>query len=401
MSDSAGCDWDAVFLSDEEGASHVEPQIDDEGASPAEPEIDPAAFLDMDPPASEEIADETAVGRQDAVMAAVPQESAPKRGRPHGTFGGQFLRSFQKAAQAEIEKRAEAKRPVPGSIEYAREHKKQRSRSAASTDLVGPGVPASAAAVDSILDAASSMWECLQDAGPVLQQGLAASALYSMKHQSTERETSDCASVLSLKAEAIMSDKALKAALKAKGQSGSIKVDRATVVSAAACVLGGGALWGASLESIRQQVQKGKLRALFFIEKARYDETPLKVRIEGTTASNLARATAMETCQHAKVLQVEASFYMVLQETSTSRRLLFAGRQPTALQTTDRTTSECILRALRNVRQLVPGLDTVAGLFEHYVRVAVPRQWFSNPGSTYCCFNFQPKNNDQKIKMQA
>ena len=152
-----------------------------------------------------------------------------------------------------------------------------------------------------------------------------------------------------------------------------MRVDRVTECAASVCVLGSGAAWSAALDCIRELSGKGKLRPVMLIEKCRYDETPLKVRIEGPASAH-TRAADMETCQHGKVAQVGMTIHMVLQEISSGRRFLFGGRQPTALQTVSRTTSECLLQALRHVRAMIPGLEEASAFFENYLRVAVAKQ---------------------------
>ena len=362
-------DWDAVFLdefSDGDGEQTVDANID-----PAVPDtdagmdLDPADFLESGLPL-EDVADLA------ADLACGAELSAPrKRGRPVGTCGTKLLRQQQKAAQAELQRRAEASRPQPGSIEYARECKKMRKSQSTPgcADDMEEAMPGRSSIV-SVMEPRSSMWTFLLDIQAPLHQSLVAAAQFSMLHQEADaREKSETATLMSLKAAAIMSDKALKSAMTSQGHSDTLRVERLTTRAACACVLAGGAAWGAVLKAIAEQ--DSKWRAILFVEKVRYDETPLRVRVEGQQSSG-SKAGSLEACQHAKVFQAEMTVQMVLQEKSSGRRLLFAGCQPTVLQTMDRTTAECCLKALCNVRALIPGIETVSSLFENYLRVAVP-----------------------------
>ena len=355
MDGSALPNWDDVFLDNDR-----EQNVDLDGI-----DIDPSHFLDnpfIDFAEEEE--------EKEVTQEELPQKKR-RPGRPRGTFGSAHLRVHQKAAQAVLQERAEAKRPQPGSIEYARSCKKNRvsqDQSSANADPVEDKPPCG-----SIMDANSSIWSYMLELRTPLLQAVAAAAEFSMRHQTAEdRDGSETAAFLRLKSEAIMSDRALTSALKSQGHSDKMRVDRLNVCTAAACLLGSGAAWGASLESIRQQVVVAKKwRAILFLEKCRYDETPLRVRIEGPSPAP-SKAAARETCQHGKVLQVELTVHMVLEEISSGRRVLFAGRQPVALQVLNRNTAECILKALRRARSMIPGIEQASSFFDHFLRIAVP-----------------------------
>ena len=356
-------DWDEILL-DSEGdvglADSLDPSAFLDTADPSEPAD--ADFLENDDPS------EPAAAHQDEVAAAaapLPDMALRKRGRPPGTYGSAFLRKHQAAAQEKIQQRADAALPQPGSIEYARACKKRLKTESASSDAAGQ-----VADVQSLLCPSSSMWKYVPDNESPLLGSFVGAALHSLQRQTdAERNSSDTASILSVKADAIMSDRALKAALKREGRSATLDVARCTTLTASACVLGAGLAWGAGLKSIARQIDAGKLKAILLVEKARYDETPLRVRIEDAAAAP-SKMSGTESCDHAKVMQIEYSLHLVLQDTATGRRFLFSGRQPTALQTTDRTTAECILRAVDNVRAMVPDLDKAAACFDRHLRVA-------------------------------
>ena len=372
MASNAEADWDAVFLDtpgedpdDVSRGAEIDPSsFPDADPTTVNADIDPSSFLEAEPTTATE----------DTELATLAVASTPprRRGRPVGTCGSGILREHQKRAQEALQEEAATKRPQPGSIEFARACKKNRKSKPASANGLEIELAEASAGCRSIMDSTSILWSILTGLKNPLHDSLVAAAQFSMRHQTSEvREASETAVLLNLKSEAVMSDKALQAAMKAQGYSGKVRVDRLREYAASACVLGAGAAWTASLHCIRELVTQGKLRGICFLEKCRYDETPLHVRIEGQPSAH-SKSASMESCQHGKVLQVEFTVHMVLEETASGRRLLFAGRQPTALQTMNSTTAECILKALQNVRATIPGLAEASAVFEHYMRLAAP-----------------------------
>ena len=347
--------WDDVFREDEAVSC---PSVDNDV------DLDPSVFLDGDNPPDgsaergplehdetafllSEGEDEVGTGLT-GVSLQVSSSSSRRKGRPHGSVGGALLRERLRAARDVIQSRHDAAQPQPGSIEYARAHKRKAQPEIDESDDHCMLVPATAITT-SLLEQRSPIWACMQGVGSTIIQGMVDAAVYSVQRQTPEaRASSDVAKVISLKSEAIMTDKALKSALVREGASGSIDIRQNTSLAASACVLAGGAAWSGCMEAIRQQslqdkLKQRQLRPVFWIEKVRYDETPLRVRIAEPASSAVPQAQASESYPHAKVFQTEQTLGMVVEHMSTRRLFLICGRSPTHLQTADHNTSECIL----------------------------------------------------------
>ena len=293
-------DWDAVFLDLEESAQQsadidldVSAFLDE---PPEEGNLDAAAFLED--PLDEE---------QEVVQAANSSANAAperKRGRPVGTTGTGRLRKHLKSSQAQLDEEHRASQPQPGSIEYARSFKKKDSRACAATSSEAIAV----SEATTLMDAGSGMWMCLQDLPESLFAEVVTAARYSVERQTNQkRDETEVASILRFKSGAMMSDKALRAALKQDGHTNVANVAHFVTLAASASVVGGGSAWAACLRSLTQLVEAGKFRLLFAIEKYRYDETPLHVRVQrGPTRGALpAVGSSQEPSNHAKVRRSE------------------------------------------------------------------------------------------------
>ena len=148
---------------------------------------------------------------------AVVSEQPRKRGRPIGSSGSGVLRQRQKSARDILQQREEAKRPLPGSIGYAREFKKKRSSEPAPAEEAFEIVQARPECRN-IMDPNCVMWSLLLKLKSPLHESVVAAAQFSMLHQSAEaRDTSETAAVMNLKAEAIMSATAMQASMKSQG----------------------------------------------------------------------------------------------------------------------------------------------------------------------------------------
>lgn len=324
-------------------------------------------------------------------VAACSSQPIRKVGRPKGTFGNKGLRKKQKDLQREQQDAMLALQPPPGTIEFAREAKRKKAETmklnqAASASTVADEHGTEFENADmtlTLLAPRSQLWEALQDLGTPLQQTLVEAAQFSMNRQTQkQREQSRVSQLLKLKAQAGMSDKALKLLLDKRSDEPEDGVDkgshvttvsRSIVEASAAAVLGGGVLWGGLLHTVYEAIRNNTFNGILCIQKMRYDETPLKIRLTEKVDTTSSSAGGTEVCPHGKVMQIEYTIYLLLEEIASGKRVLFSGRVPTLLQCVDRTTAECTVQAIKNVRSLIPDLGKAAGAFKHRMRVAATR----------------------------
>lgn len=151
------------------------------------------------------------------------------------------------------------------------------------------------------------------------------------------------------------------------------RVDEACCEASAVAVLSGGICWAGLLQAVYNRIQRNEIKGVLLLQKFRYDETPLRVRLCGADPKQAATGLeGDEVCAQGKVLQVEMTLYLLFKETITGKHFLISGAAPSFLQVMERTTGECTVRALENVRNTVPEVDKVADAFQHRLRVAVP-----------------------------
>ena len=278
-------------------------------------------------------------------------EARSKRpvGRPKGTFGSAVVRDRMKKAAASAQPPSTHPK---GSIEYARQFiKKGASASSAIA------TPATATAVKDTCGGAalapnSPVWGLMENLGSPTQCALRLAAHQSMtEQQQWQRDTSDCAEVLSLKSSALMSNAAVQAALQSAGKQDIADVGRAAILGTSAAVLSGGLMWAGVLQLAYEKIDSGQWRGVMMLQKLRYDETPLRIRLTeaGTVASKDQEVSLL-----GKVLQFEASLHLLVQEARSGKHMLFSGKVPAVLQTVDRMTTECLLRAIERVEDCFP-----------------------------------------------
>ena len=328
-------------------------------------------FLDFDIEAEAPVA---------AAAASSSQPQAKQVGRPKGTYGNKRLREKQKELQQEKRDRMLAQEPQPGSIEFARAAKRVKAetmkhqQAASARTVAGEhgAEPANADMTLALLSPSSQLWEALQDLGTQLQQSLVEAARFSMNKQTQlQREESTASQVLKLKSQACISDKALKIFLDGSDdEHGRATLSRCIHETSAAAVLGGGVLWGGFLHTVCEGIRNNTFKGILLVQKMRYDETPLKVRLNEKVDTASSSAGGTEVSPHGKVMQIEYTIYLLIEEVASGKRLLVSGVVPTLLQCVDRTTAECTMKAIKNVRSLVPDLGRAAAAFNHRIRVA-------------------------------
>ena len=238
-------------------------------------------------------------------------------------------------------------RPVRD-IAYARQFRHPSQAPAASVAVepsASGAVAACAVSPKHSLAADSDVWLALSSLGNSLQQSLCAAAAFSYKNQAAgARQGSVAARLHRQKATAGMSDKASKAMLRAEEQQQQQQsellltaqgpvVSRPMLQLVSASVTAAELLWSAFMNCLAQRLLSDEWTGILYIRRARYDETPLKVRSRAPVAGS-------ELSPHAKVLQSELSFYVLVRCSRTEEHLLFFGSVPCPLKLLDRTTAE-------------------------------------------------------------
>ena len=105
------------------------------------------------------------------------------------------------------------------------------------------------------------------------------------------------------------------------------------------CVFEGGRFLANQLiDAAFRFVDRGSLKPVAWIEKRRYDETPLPVKLRDRSLQS--------SNKQAKVLQTEAVYGMVFEDTVTAKRMFMKFRLPTPLLSLDRTTAQNIKQAV-------------------------------------------------------
>ena len=232
-----------------------------------------------------------------------------------------------------------------GDIQYARSFRRRcsagqlQNNSGAFVDQAAEG------AVGSFFSPRSCIWGALDAVGDEVQQSLCAAARFSYQSEDAlARRSSTAATVHKLKGLALMSDKALarvmhEFATETEEGSENTKVAAAMIQLASACVNGGELLWTVFLQALFMKLEAGEWEGILLMQQARYDESPLKVRIRADGPSVLVHSHT-EKAEHGKVMQTEAGIHVVVFSRPMQSFLHFWGNIPCSLKIMDRTTAE-------------------------------------------------------------
>lgn len=134
-----------------------------------------------------------------------------------------------------------------------------------------------------------------------------------------------------------------------------------------ACCLtiAGGQLWAAYFAKVKSLIESGQYRPICFAKKRRYDETPLRIRIE-EEEKNLALPEAPTEGQvgvAGKVLQTEFEIMMLLEDIQNCHFFQVVGKAPTWLQVLSTTRAECIKHAQLQIEDNIANLQEIAKMF--------------------------------------
>ena len=272
---------------------------------------------------------------------------------------------------------------LPGSVDHARQHlmKKRRQeqaeradRHAADTQRVSLQLQLQASP---IFQPTSGLWELIALSGSILMQSITQSARYSFEHLPADSRSSSAMSQLLLyKTTAMMSNKALgKMLASASSSLHAAQVAQFSLRGSAAILDSAGILWGGLLKAIRQKLEAGDFRAVIFIKKSRYDETPLKVRMSDAAASTTSSG---EVSTHAKVMQTELALHFVIQDRATQRYWHLHGYVPTWLKIMGATTAENTKAAVLADQAQVPGLADLSKRFPWKLQLATVDRYRAN-----------------------
>ena len=143
--------------------------------------------------------------------------------------------------------------------------------------------------------------------------------------------------------------------------------------AAAACVEGGGLLWGHMLSTVDSMVAAGWTPVLF-LKKRRYDETPLRVKLHCSDVDPLAPGFEKAVT---KVLQTQFSLAFLMKSPA-GRYQVVHGAVPTYLQGMDRNTSECIMACELDLEDLAPELKRASRMFAVRIQHAVTDRYSAN-----------------------
>ena len=224
----------------------------------------------------------------------------------------------------------------------------------------------------------SGVWLALKSVGSAVQRCISNAAQHSYEKQTAgNRLTSVPATMHRQKAAAMMSDKAIQAAIQSElvqtelviGEAGPC-VSRPMIQLVSASVNSAELLWSGFLNCLAQRLLSEEWKGILYLRRARCDETPLKIRTK-------APVFGSELSPHAKILQSELSLFALVQNTTTKQHLLFFGSVPCPLKLLDRTTAEvtkaAVLADVMNVDD-----SALADRFQWRLRVATVDRYGAN-----------------------
>ena len=279
------------------------------------------------------------------------------RGRPKGTFGSHELRQRLKKMKNEDQSAPAMANPRPGTIEHAREKRKQLVATRKRGDVVDKGIP------DSLSASSDSIPSRI---GNKLQQCLYHTVA---RVQRNKLDISDSVVSFFLRNEVLTTS--ASAIGKFLGATRSY-VQRTLISSACSILHTGGWLWGCMM-SMLFSLYSGESPTyvpLVIILKLKYDETPSKVRVVETSEriymspdlkkspvdflteedqkefEKLTSTGSAQSANHAKVLQTQFEIAMLLKSSQANEYFSVTGEVPTSLQVMDKTTGECIRACL-------------------------------------------------------
>ena len=178
-----------------------------------------------------------------------------------------------------------------------------------------------------------------------------------------------------------MSNKALSSFLQKSLQTLSApNIARMSIQGAAATVDSCSVLWSGFLSSISSMfgVEANQLEPVLFIKKSRYDETPLKVRMQNDVQGQHVSGDTGEVSTHAKVMQTEFSVHILLRQAGSGKHWHIHGYIPTFLKLMDSTTAETTKAAVLMDHMQIPSLMQFSHGFKWKLQLSTVDRYAAN-----------------------
>jgi len=273
-----------------------------------------------------------------------------KVGRPRGTFGGANLRRA-------IRENLEQGQPGPGNA---------LARQGADTDANSNVQPEDV--IENIPCGPHRDFEAPSCAS-LLQQQVLFHAAQQAKREDLEAEdvprgdsVNPAKNILFQGRQCIMSRSVSQAT------SGTDRIVASLVLQAV------GGLWCSFLSFIQQLIRSGQWKGLLFSVARRYDETPLRLRVnsksetqqdsqDATSGQSGLDPSVAKVPKAAKIMQSEFFIHAVLQHVQSGRPVHLKGKVPTFLQCLQTTKAQQISQCQQAVMSEVPNLRSTADCF--------------------------------------
>ena len=325
-----------------------------------------ALALDSDSQSHQPAAEATAAASVDPPAAMLFQQQRKRKpggGRPKGTFGSAVLRQVCREAAAG-DSTIQPRQPAPGSsIEYARkilQEKRKRREDELALLSAATGTPS---------NIPKHEHDALREYGDFISTHTVGSELQAKLFQAvgTARSQNICTddAVVDNALNGSMQTMSFRALQSITKES---NLGRRLVAIARAVLEAGFYLWALFFVLIMKMCNTdnaaggdSRFKLLLCCVVLRYDETPTRVRVDESNDlncldSDLLQEPSSTSATHAKILQVEQGFGVLLVDSSTGTYSFVKGQVPTglfALKSPDgKTTSKALLRVLKSINGL-------------------------------------------------
>ena len=301
-----------------------------------------------------------------------------RRGRPRGSGDVLQRRAYQNFLRASV---------LPGPLRL------QSVESIASSDQGGvesadtpgggqhvqaPDASESQSVFGSVVSAMKDLIPRFRHIGSSVQMQLHASAL------NFKNESAECAQNAQAVADSFLASERVVASARAsaamsKEYGCGRDFSRDLTRIAASAVEAGGLVWGHILSSVRELLQQAGWQGLLFVKKRKFDETPLRVRLQCSpqVAQVEHAGNAGKEKSVTKILQTLFSLTMLCKTPSGDYQVL-RGNIPSYLQALDKSTAENLKAAQMDLEDTVPELKAVSSLFNCKVQHTITDRFAAN-----------------------
>ena len=297
-------------------------------------------------------------------------QGAGRRGRGRGRPRG-ITKILRETMAEQHEPEVGPLEPQPGSIAYARSFRKSaQSQETNLPDSVVAVVGSAGATASSAASAGSEPSSILPFLAKSLQDSLSGlDASYLQKclanaAQCAFQETSLCDFEESLTMKLLRAPTGSNRLLASHFDVQESGFRNSAVQVASAIFESGHMLWGKLLHWLLAKIDSGDLVPLLIVRKFRYDETPLRNRVN--VLDKTTGQWVQDVSDHCKLMQSEFGL-RILCRTPDGNYWVWSGCFPTVLQAVERTTAFCTKQCLSNILESVPGLDFLADRFSYKI----------------------------------